>query len=535
MKYSEMGKIKQFLQKPWLYSGIIIIAVLVKFYKLENRYFWFDEICTIQHTSGNQIIYSPVNEIKNISFFSQQLHLKNQDLTIGSEIKGLYSSTNLNPLHYTLLIFWYRIAGDNDMSYRYFNIFIFILTLPVLFLLGKSLFKSSLAGWIIITLYAVSPYIHYCVTEARYHILVLFLISLLHYLFLVTANQKKIKWWIVYSLTGIFALYASIMSGIFLLGHALYILFMKRKIWLAYSISLLIIMIAYLPWILSMINNEAEITSSLAWHTSWGFPGLFKLLLSQFVAFAKFFILIYNRNEYLSFLVFNEANGSHIQLFVDSIFIIIILISIVYTIRKSPPRVWLFLVFIVIPYIMFFLISDIFRQALGSFIWRYHIPNLVGILLFVSYLIYKKIELGKLFYSGVYLSLIIIGLISIYYISKDRCYFIGLGCEENITEARIFSEAEKSLLISDYTMSLGTGTGGFIALLNECESDNIDVLHASPDIKNVNAMLSGVDYSDIYVTYASSELVNNLKSQFGERMDSVDIEGISPMWLIKLE
>jgi len=531
-----MKEVEQFLQKPWLYVISVRIGVSLKFYKLENRYFWYDEISTIGHTSGNQIFYSPANEIKNISFFKDQLHLKTQQLTLGSQLKGLYNSTNLNPLHYTFLMVWYRVAGDNDMSYRYFNVLIFILTLPVLFLLAKTLFSSNLAGWMTVTFYSVSPYFHYSVNEARYNILLVFLISLFHYLFLLAINQKKPKWWIVYSLTGILALYASVLSGIILFGHAMYVLLVKRKIWLIYSINLLIILSAYIPWIVSMINHRTEITDSLAWHAYWGGnPDFLKLVLAQFIGFAKVFIIMANRFEYLRFLVLNEANGSLIQLVVDVILIIIILLSIIYTLRKCPAHIWLFLVCIIVPHILFYLISDLVRKTGGSFIWRYHAFCFVGILLFTSYLFYKKTEIGKLFYSLLYIILIIIGLISILYISKDRCYLVPYQCEENINEARIFSEAARPLLISDYTLPGDLSTGGFFAILNECESESIDVFHVTPDIKNVEDMLSGTDYSDIYVSHSSEYLIKNLKLQFGEKMDSMENEDISPMWTIKLK
>jgi len=75
--------------------------------------------------------------------------------------------------------------------------------------------------------------------------------------------------------------------------------------------------------------------------------------------------------------------------------------------------------------------------------------------------------------------------------------------------------------------------GGFMVIMNECQSENIDILRASPDIRNVEKMLLDTEYSDIYVTHASMKLVENLKMQFGEKMDSLEVEGISPMWQIK--
>ena len=73
-----------------------------------------------------------------------------------------------------------------------------------------------------------------------------------------------------------------------------------------------------------------------------------------------------------------------------------------------------------------------------------------------------------------------------------------------------------------------------MAIMNECTSDSIDIMQVYPDITNVKEKIPENYYSDIYLVYASKELVLNLKSQFGEQMDSLEIEGISPMWQINL-
>ena len=72
-----------------------------------------------------------------------------------------------------------------------------------------------------------------------------------------------------------------------------------------------------------------------------------------------------------------------------------------------------------------------------------------------------------------------------------------------------------------------------MVFLHECKSDSIDVLRATPDIENIEEKIDVNNYSDIYVTYASKKLVDNLKSQFGDRMDSLSVNGISPSWTIK--
>ena len=73
--------------QPWLYIFIVLIGVSIKLVRIDYRLFWADEIATVLHTSGNQTFDIPVNEIKNISYYNDQLHLKKQDQTIGSQLR----------------------------------------------------------------------------------------------------------------------------------------------------------------------------------------------------------------------------------------------------------------------------------------------------------------------------------------------------------------------------------------------------------------------------------------------------------------
>ena len=77
-----MQIIRQFLIRPYLYIFIALIGISLKFYHLDYKLFWFDEVCTIQHTSGipdrEYPALVPINEIKNISFYNDLYHLNKE-------------------------------------------------------------------------------------------------------------------------------------------------------------------------------------------------------------------------------------------------------------------------------------------------------------------------------------------------------------------------------------------------------------------------------------------------------------------------
>ena len=535
-----MRTIKHFQLRLWLYLIITLIGTSLKFYKVDFRYFWFDEICSIEHTSGltgyqtYQLI--PKNEIKNITYYKDLLHLNSQNYTIGSQLKGLSRMTNLNPLHYEVLVFWHRIVGDDDVDYRLFNVFLFILTLPFLFLLAKTLFKSDLSGWIAVSLFAVSPFFHYYAHEARYNILLTFLLIVNNYLFLMAINDNKIKWWTGYLIVGILALYASIVAGIVIIGHLIYIMIFKKELRIRYFISVFLILIGYLPWLISVIDNRNEISAALSWHSWYGTNQNFvKLIIAQLTIMARSYVTLNNFWDHMSLLIYNKFDGNYIQICAMVLIIFTILCSVIYAFRKLNHKVSFFLALIILPQFLLFLLSDLFRGTGSSLIYRYHLINILGALLFITFLISRKISLGKLIYSFIYTGLIILGLFSILLISKDRCWDVPLNCENNIEDARLFSSSNRPLLITDCRLPLNIGIGGFMAIMNECTSNSIDIMQTSQDVTRIKEKIPEKYYSEVYLVYATDELVNNMKLQFGEKMDSLEIEGISPIWQINLD
>ena len=61
----------------------------------------------------------------------------------------------------------------------------------------------------------------------------------------------------------------------------------------------------------------------------------------------------------------------------------------------------------------------------------------------------------------------------------------------------------------------------------------MDILRADPDIENVKDLIAGHEYTDIYVCYASDELVKNLKSQWDEEhLKKMDSSGTYTMFKI---
>ena len=530
-----MKSLQQFLQKPWLYLVIILMGISLKFYHLNYRFFWFDEICTIMHITGNKGMYYPTNEIVNINdFFRDKLHLKKGERSIGEEYRLISESTNLNPSHYYLLSLWYRVAGDDPVDYRRFSVIIFLLSIPVLFWLAKSLFKSELAGWIAVCLFSASPFFHFFAQEARYHILWTFLVFLLHLVFLKAVEEDKWKWWISYMITGILCLYTNPLSGLIMLSHFIYILIINRKIWLRHMISCCLITLGYLPWLLLILSRKEEIIGSLSWH-SWMGSGLsvFRLFLIQLTYMAESMVSMEGFIKTLRILQQFKLQGNLFQILILSGLMVLIVYAFFYVIRKLPKKVSFFLILILLPQVLFFLVSDLVRNMAGSYNYRYYVIIFSSIILLMTAFFYNRIRHGNIIYSGIFLIVVVLGFVSIFRNSQNRCWDSAHYCKEIINEAEFFNKAEKPLYIFN-TANINMEGTKFLTFVAESGIEDMDVLIVNPDVKNIEEIIGNRDYSDIYVLHTSDELIRNLKSEFGERMDSLEIEGIRPMWKIKL-
>ena len=517
--------------QPWIYLVIVVCGIFLKFYKIDDRHFWFDEVATIMHTSGanyNDVL--PVNELKNISNYHNLLEVNKQHISIKSQLKGIWNSTNLNPLHYGILVFWIRLVGDKDIHYRYFNVFIFLLTLPLLFKLAEFLFKSNLAGYIAIALFSVNSFFQYYTFEARYNILCIFLVILNQYTFLKATNSGSYKWWTGYALSGILCWYSSLNLGLIFIGHFIYVLVAERKVIIPYIIASAFILAAYFPWLVSISESFDEISVALAWHGWFGNHNFFSLLFAQFYFAAYAFLILSDPFTQMVNFPTHLLQGNYIQLIAVLLMIGLIIFSIVYTCKRGSNKQFIFIVLIVLPQSLFFLISDLIRNTGISLIPRYNILIIIGFMLFLVFLFKEKITKGSTVFRSLFVGLAVLSIISCFYIANSTVSLL----KKDTANASFLSKQEKPLLISDMqTVYMPGSVAGILAFTNACKTHKVDILLVRPDIQNISDYFDSNNYSNIFVLHGSQALINNLKLQLANRMDSLEVDGLVNEWQIK--
>ena len=535
-----MNRLSSFFTTPWPYLLIISIGISLKFYHLNHRIFWLDEVSTVLYTSGQdekELVNKTRNQIINIKYYDSLLRPLSMKRSITSEVKRIFSNTHLTPAHYVFLVIWYRLVGDSTTDFRLFSVFIYLLCLPFLFLLIKKLSGDNLYAWITTSLFSVAPFISFHAQEARYYILWVFLFILSNYVFLLTISKNKMIWWIAYSIISIVALYTTLLSGLIIFGHLLYVLYFHKEMRSRFFISAMLIALAYSPWLYFLYTVRSEISDGLSWQINQNssFYTL-KYLFYQFLGWSRSFNYLADSTHYI-FLFWGiipiSSNELYPALIIDILILSLIFYAIKYFFTKSQASTRWLLVFLMLPTFLLFYSSDSIRSGFISAMWRYHVVNMVGIIIVVAYFLKDKIAKGNLKYIGFYITLAVVSIASIIKFQQSRTWFLP---GETITHnSQAIDKTFYPLVITDLNGDNRYGFPSFLSMLKEVKSKNADILYfdGSADI------LKQTDtrrYSEILVLFASEKLIQKFKADYGERMSvfSEKTDGASSsVWQIK--
>jgi len=139
------GRKAQSYERDWLaFSAILLIGAVLRFYQLGAPSLWNDEIFSWY-------------------FQKQGLHF------LWSE--GLVLEPT-PPLYYGLLALWTSLAGDSEAGLRSLSVIASLLTIFVVWRVGRELFTDRRHGWLAALIFALAPTSIYYAQEARTYALV---------------------------------------------------------------------------------------------------------------------------------------------------------------------------------------------------------------------------------------------------------------------------------------------------------------------------------------------------------------------------
>ncbi|MDP3045976.1 MAG: glycosyltransferase family 39 protein, partial [Chloroflexota bacterium] len=158
-------------QRGWSKSavlGLTLLAFGLRVYDLAVQSLWVDEAYSIRLAGGD----------------------------VGAILAALAASDVHPPLHYLALHFWLGLAGSSEFAARYLSLMFSVVSVPLLFALGRRLFGFSVA-LVAVALLAVSPFAVAYAQEARMYAMVAAwcLGSLYFFAVLASDGAPARSWW----------------------------------------------------------------------------------------------------------------------------------------------------------------------------------------------------------------------------------------------------------------------------------------------------------------------------------------------------
>ena len=259
-------------------SVIITLLVLGIFFRvtnLENKIFWVDEVATSVRVSG-YTIHEVSNDLARQDIVARNRILQyqqlNYDRDFGDVFDALQQSPEHAPLYFLIARFWSQLWGSSVAAIRSLSVVFSLLILPCLYWLCWELFGQSNVSWLGVMLMTVSPFYVAYAQEARPYSLWTIAILVMGASFMRAIKTNSYQSWLVYSLSLVFNFYTSLFSIFIAISQGIYLLLIeykfKYKLLKNYLLAMLFSLVAFSPWILTIVQNLSLMHENTSWMRS---------------------------------------------------------------------------------------------------------------------------------------------------------------------------------------------------------------------------------------------------------------------------
>lgn len=441
---------------------ILITGIWFRFTNLDRKVYSFDESITSLRISGYTWTEMVQQDFQGKTVSVADLQRKYQQINPEKNwldtVKGLATEEpQLSPLYFILARFWVQLFGPQVGTVRSLSAWISLLVFPSVYWLCWELFRSAPAGWVAVTIVAVSPFHVLYAQEARPYMMFAVLVLLSNAILLralalqnspTTSKLSKAVWYI-YAIALTFGLYSSLLFFLVVCAHGIYVIFTENwrfsKTLIAYLLASAAATILFAPWIWILFYNAPKIEATV---------GLPRISLS-FLSSIKPLILITCR----MFIDTHWAGGiikvgssniatDLIRLLVVALLLLAIAHSIYSLCHSTPKRVWLFVLTAIG-------ITAIVLIAVRGVADRYLVPYILAIQIAVAYLFTAKIAAAsnprqqKLWQLGL-IAVISSGIVSCAVSSQSQLWWnkYPSSTKYNPQVAAIVNQAQKPLIIT---------------------------------------------------------------------------------------
>jgi hypothetical protein len=214
-------------------GGLVVVAAILRFYRLGHQGFWFDEGNTAQEVS----------------------------FTVGQMLTLLKHYESTPPLYYGIAWVWSRVFGDTELGLRSLSALVGVLAVPMAFTAASKL-VSRRTGLVAAALVAFNPYLIWYSQEARAYSLAVLLTGAGLWAFACVRAQPTGRSLAAWTIISALALATEYYSFLVILPEALWLLYLHRRrrgLWV--SLGALAVCAAPLLWF--------AISQNATGHASW--------------------------------------------------------------------------------------------------------------------------------------------------------------------------------------------------------------------------------------------------------------------------
>ena len=217
-------------------AGLIVLAAILRFYRLGHQGFWFDEGNTAQEVS----------------------------FSVGQMLTLLKHYESTPPLYYGVVWVWSRVFGDTEVGLRSLSALVGVLTVPMAFAAASRL-VSRRTGLIAAALVAFNPYLIWYSQEARAYSLAVLLVGASLLAFAHARSDPSSRHMGLWVAASALALATEYYAFLVILPEALWLLYLHRRrrpVWV--GMGILALLAAPLLWFAISQNGTG--------HASWIAP-----------------------------------------------------------------------------------------------------------------------------------------------------------------------------------------------------------------------------------------------------------------------
>jgi uncharacterized membrane protein len=428
---------------------VLLLGIFFRFHNLDRKVYWHDETFTSLRISGytsKELIQQVFNGRVIDSEDLQKYQRTNSEKSFSDTIKSLaVEDPQHPPLYYAIARGWVQMFGNSVAVTRSLSAFISLLVFPCVYWLCWELFETPLVGWVAMALVAVSPFQLIYAQEAREYILWAVTTLLSSAALLRAVRLKNKRSWGLYAITFALGLYTFLFTGLVAIGHGIYVFTMERfrfsKTTISYLLASLVGFVAFLPWVLILVNNFSKFYKKTAWTAQIDMPfgDTLKVWILQISYIFIDFEFSINRSlfKYLSLPIVLALLGASIYLIC----------------HKTPKRIWLFILTLIGSTAIPLMLPDLMYGGIRSVTHRYLIPYFLGIQLAVAYLLATKLSSVSFSKRQIWQTIVAVaissGILSCSFNVQAETWWNKFFTNNFVKIAHILNESNRPLLITN--------------------------------------------------------------------------------------